>query len=148
MTAGSVAATERLLDLLESGDGAGLASMLDDDVTWTIPMSSTGRPEDAVRLEGKAAFLARAARLGRITRSARFVERRITATADGTVTFVQTLGDFRTTSGAPYRNTYVFRFDWREGHLLSWEEYANPVAVHQAFPSTHHEPEQPPRRRA
>lgn len=134
MTTESVAATERLLDLLESGDGARLASMLHDEVTWTIPMTSTGRPDDAICVEGKAAFLARAAALGRITRSARFVERRITATSDGSVTFVQAVGDFRTTNGAPYRNTYVFRFDWREGRLLSWEEYANPVAVHRAFP--------------
>ncbi|GAA5085111.1 ketosteroid isomerase-like protein [Thermocatellispora tengchongensis] len=129
-----IAATERFLDLLENGDRAGLTAMLDDDVVWSVPMTATGDPGDVVRVEGKDAFLARVGKLETITRTVRFVDRRISVTADGATTFVQARGDFRTTGGTPYRNTYVFRFDWLRGKLRSWEEYANPIAVHRAFP--------------
>jgi ketosteroid isomerase-like protein len=29
---------------------------------------------------------------------------------------------------------YVFRFDWRNGRIVTWEEYANPVTILRAFP--------------
>ncbi|WP_460523375.1 nuclear transport factor 2 family protein [Flindersiella endophytica] len=51
-------------------------------------------------------------------------------TPDGSAsTFVQTNGDFQTRDGRPYRNVYVFRFDWRGGRMKAWEEYANPVTI-------------------
>ena len=129
-----IAATERFLDLLESGDGKGLIGMLDSEVTWTAPMTATGDPDDAERMEGRDAFLGHMRTLGALIAAARFVDRRVSTTADGGTTFVQTRGDFRTKSGEPYRNTYVFRFDWRAGRILAWEEYANPVTVLRAFP--------------
>ena len=67
-------------------------------------------------------------------RSARFIDRRITVSADGATTFVQARGDFLTTDGRPYRNVYVFRFDWRAGTIVSWEEYANPMTIIRTFP--------------
>lgn len=44
-------------------------------------------------------------------------------------TFVQTNGDFQTRDGRSYRNVYVFRFDWQNGKMAAWEEYANPVTI-------------------
>jgi ketosteroid isomerase-like protein len=67
-------------------------------------------------------------------RSARFTDRRITVSADGATTFVQTRGDFLTTDGRPYRNVYVFRFDWLDDKIVSWEEYANPITILRTFP--------------
>jgi ketosteroid isomerase-like protein len=70
----------------------------------------------------------------RVAQSARFVDRRVSLTRDGMTTFVQTRGDFVTALGRPYRNVYVFRFDWDDDRLRVWEEYANPVAVRRAYP--------------
>jgi ketosteroid isomerase-like protein len=126
--------TQRFLDLLEAGDRPGIDAMLDDDVSWIAPMTATGDAEDAEQVVGKAAFSDRLTALGGMMSSARFVDRRVSATADGTTTFVQTCGDFRTISGRPYRNVYVFRFDWRNGRIVTWEEYANPVTILRAFP--------------
>jgi hypothetical protein len=28
----------------------------------------------------------------------------------------------------------VFRFDWRDGKIISWEEYANPITIIRTFP--------------
>jgi ketosteroid isomerase-like protein len=59
-----------------------------------------------------------------------FADRRVSL-VDGDTTFVQTNGDFLTVDGYAYRNVYVFRFDWRDEKMISWEEYANPVIIRQ-----------------
>jgi ketosteroid isomerase-like protein len=128
------AAANRFLDLLEAGDRSGVEGMLSADVTWTTPMTATGNVDDGERVEGREAFQARASAIGAMMRSTRFVDRRVTTSADGATTFVQTRGDFRSADGRPYRNVYVFRFDWQDGRLAAWEEYANPITILRTFP--------------
>ena len=125
--------TNRFLNLLEAGDRARLAEMLDDQVVWSAPMSS-GSGQDGEPARGREAFGSRLGSIGALMKSAKFIDRRITASADGTTTFVQANGDFVTTEGRPYRNVYVFRFDWRAGTIVSWEEYANPMTIIRTFP--------------
>jgi ketosteroid isomerase-like protein len=125
--------TNRFLNLLEAGNEAGLADILDDQVVWSTPMSS-GEAEDGEPARGREAFGSRLAAIGGLMTSAKFVDRRITASADTATTFVQTRGDFVTADGRPYQNVYVFRFDWRDGKIVSWEEYANPITIIRAFP--------------
>lgn len=125
--------TGRFLDLLEAGDQAGIAELLDDDVVWSAPMSVSGS-EESEPAHGRAAFGSRLGSIAAVMQSARFTRRRITASADNATTFVQASGDFVTVAGQPYRNVYVFRFDWRDGRIVSWEEYANPMAIIRAFP--------------
>jgi ketosteroid isomerase-like protein len=133
------AATNRFLDLLEAGDRAGVGGMLHPDVVWSALMTASGEAGDAERVEGLAAFQGRVNSIGALHRSARFADRRITTSADGLTTFVQTQGDFRTTDGRPYRNVYVFRFDWLDGRIVSWEEYANPITILRTFPDVYAE---------
>ena len=132
-TAELVDQTSRFLDLLEAGNQAGMADMLDDQVVWSAPMSA-GPTEDSEPARGREAFGSRLGSISELMRSARFIDRRITASADKVTTFVQARGDFVTVDGRPYRNVYVFRFDWREGKIVSWEEYANPITILRAFP--------------
>jgi len=131
------AATNRFLDLLEDGDSRGVGAMLSAHVTWSAPMTATGNVDDAERTEGREAFQARLSSIGALMQSARFVDRRVTTSADGTTTFVQTRGDFRSADGSPYRNVYVFRFDWQDGKIVAWEEYANPITILRAFPDVY-----------
>lgn len=132
-TAELVDQTNRFLDLLEAGDRAGMAEILDEQVVWSAPMSSGGA-EDGEPARGRKAFGSRLGSISGLMRSARFIDRRITASANQTTTFVQAKGDFVTAAGRPYRNVYVFRFDWRDDKIVSWEEYANPITIIQAFP--------------
>jgi ketosteroid isomerase-like protein len=132
-TAELVDRANRFLDLLEAGDQAGIAEMLDDQVVWSAPMSFSGAG-DGEPARGRKAFGSRLGSIMGLMRSARFIDRRITASADEITTFVQAKGDFVTTDGRPYQNVYVFRFDWRDGKIVSWEEYANPVTIIRAFP--------------
>jgi len=132
-TAELVDQTNRFLDLLEAGNQAGMADMLDDQVVWSAPMSA-GPTEDSEPARGREAFGSRLGSISELMRSARFTDRRITASADTATTFVQARGDFVTVDGRPYQNVYVFRFDWREGKIVSWEEYANPITILRTFP--------------
>jgi ketosteroid isomerase-like protein len=124
--------TNHFLDLLESGNRAGLADLLDDQVVWSAPMS--GADGDSAPARGLEAFVSRLGSIGGLMRSARFTDRRVTVSADEATSFVQARGDFVTADGRPYRNTYVFRFDWHDGKVVSWEEYANPIAIIATFP--------------
>ena len=132
-TAERVDQTNHFLDLLEAGDRAGVAGMLDDEVVWSAPMSA-GNGGDSEPARGREAFGSRLSSISGLNRSARFTDRRITASADQSTTFVQTTGDFVTAAGRSYRNVYVFRFDWRDGRIVAWEEYANPLTIIRAFP--------------
>lgn len=124
----------RFLDVLETANWRATAEMLDEDVAWSTPMSFSGEPEDAEPARGRQAFESRLGAIGGLMRSARFADRRITVSADGATTFVQTRGDFVATDGRPYRNVYVFRFDWQDDKIVSWEEYANPLTILRTFP--------------
>ena len=97
-------------------------------------MSFSGNAEDAGPAQGRDAFGSHLGSISGLMRSARFIDRRITVSADRATIFVQTRGDFLTLDSRPYRNVYVFRFDWRDGKIVSWEEYANPMAIIRAFP--------------
>jgi len=132
-TAELVDQTNRFLDILEAPDQAGMAAILDTQVGWGTPMSAGGAG-DGEPARGREAFASRLGSISGLMRSARFTDRRITASADNTTTFVQAKGDFVTADGRPYQNVYVFRFDWRDGKIISWEEYANPITIIQAFP--------------
>jgi ketosteroid isomerase-like protein len=125
--------TNRFLNAMETADVEVLAAMLDDDVTWTAPMSASGG-QDIEAVHGLDAFGARMMEIGGLMQSAKFVDRRITVSLDGTTSFVQSNGDFVTVDGRPYRNVYVFRFDWVEDKIVAWEEYANPVTIVKTFP--------------
>ncbi|HUC25152.1 MAG TPA: nuclear transport factor 2 family protein [Streptosporangiaceae bacterium] len=133
-TAELVDQTDRFLDLLEAGNRAGMADMLDDQVVWSAPMSFSGAAEDSEPARGREAFGSRLGSISELMRSARFIDRRITASTDASTTFVQARGDFVTVAGRPYQNVYVFRFDWRDGKIVSWEEYANPITIIRTFP--------------
>jgi ketosteroid isomerase-like protein len=133
LTADLVEQTNQLLNLLEAGDQAGLGDILDDHVVWSTPMSFSG-DGDGEPARGRKAFGSRLAAIGGLMRSAKFIDRRVTASADNATTFVQTRGDFVTSDGRPYQNVYVFRFDWRDDKIVSWEEYANPITILRTFP--------------
>ena len=126
--------TNRFLDGLETGNRPAVAELLDAEVVWSTPMSASGDADDDEPARGREAVGSRLGEIGAMMRSARFGDRRITVSADGGTTFVQTRGEFRTADDRPYRNVYVFRLDWRDDKIVSWEEYANPVTILRTFP--------------
>ncbi|MCF6473049.1 nuclear transport factor 2 family protein [Nonomuraea sp. MG754425] len=125
--------TRALVAAFEHEDVAAVSAMLRDDSTFAIPLSFTGRKEDAARFTGRAEVLGYVksafATMGRID----FVDVKVSVIAGGKTSFVEAEGDFTTADGRPYRNVYVYRFDWRGGRMANGLEYANPITFCNTF---------------
>jgi ketosteroid isomerase-like protein len=74
--------TNRFLDLLERSDHTGMVEMLDDEVVWSTPMSSSDNAEDDDPVRGREAFESHLGSIGALMKSAKFTDRRITVSAD------------------------------------------------------------------
>ena len=125
--------TNRFLDAIEAANVGVIVDLLDPDVTWTAHVPTSGGIEPAV-VQGLEAFGAHMMEIGGLMQSVRFGDRRITVSADGATAFVQSIGNFTTKDNLAYRNVYVFRFDWADQRIISWEEYANPIIILRTFP--------------
>ncbi|MBL7509062.1 nuclear transport factor 2 family protein [Frankia sp. CNm7] len=121
--------TRGFLDAFERRDLDWISGLLAPDVTLVQPMSFDGSQQPAIRFAGKEQvvgyFRQVFAGMGTIS----FVDRRITVAAGGDTVIVQANGNFTTAAGSPYRNVYLFRFDWRDGRIAAGEEYANPITA-------------------
>ncbi|QBI56510.1 nuclear transport factor 2 family protein [Streptomonospora litoralis] len=127
------ARTRAFLAALERKDVAELERSLHPQATLTIALSLTGAPEAAGHFAGKAEVLGYLRGITEGMDRIAFTDVRVSATAAGDTTFVQTTGAFTTADGRPYNNVYVMRLDWREGLLAHVDEYGNPVTYTSVF---------------
>jgi ketosteroid isomerase-like protein len=125
--------THQFLRAFERRDLAAVTSMLRADATLVHPITFSGGQEPEARFVGREQvlgyFRGAFALMGRVD----FRSERVSVADRGRTSFVQTLGDFTTADGRPYRNVYLFRLDWRSGRIASGEEYYNPVTFSQTF---------------
>ncbi|TDD47241.1 nuclear transport factor 2 family protein [Nonomuraea terrae] len=132
-----VAETERrtraLIGAFERKDLAVVSALLADDSTLTLPLSFSGRTEDAARFTGREEVLGYARNAFTITGRIRFANVRISVADGGRTSFVRADGDFTTADGRPYRNVYVYSFEWRGGRTVDGAEYGNPVTFSATF---------------
>ena len=119
----------RFLDAMEHEDVMTIAGMLDEEIIWSTPMFPGDGP-----VRGIDALGAKMMEIGGLMQKVKFADRRVTVSADGSTTFVQTTGDFVSNEGKAYQNVYVFRFDWRDGKIVTWEEYADYLTILRTFP--------------
>jgi ketosteroid isomerase-like protein len=120
--------TVRFLDALERRDIDAAEELMAPDVTWVLRMMTDGAQEPHV-ISGRDQVVARLSEIVSWFERVAFADRRVSRVEGTPATFVQADGDFQTTDGRAYRNVYVFRFDWQDGKIRSWEEYANPVTI-------------------
>ena len=125
--------TRAFLAAFERKDLNAVSERIDDDATFTIPLSFSGAPGPAGYFAGKEQILGYVNNVVTRFQSIRFTDVRISVTAHGKTSFVQAKGDFTTADGRPYRNVYVYRFDWRDGRMVHTDEYANPVTLCNTF---------------
>jgi ketosteroid isomerase-like protein len=117
-------------------DPQGLAEVLSPDVFYEMPFSETGSTEPGAhrRYVGRdevIGFWLRTASAGTKNLGADEVE--LSITADGGRIFIEQRGNMVTADGKPYRNRYVFRFDFESGRIKSAREYYNPIISAYAF---------------
>ena len=125
--------TQRFLRAFERRDLRAVAALVDARATLVHPITFSGEQAPEARFVGRDQVLGyfRAAfeLMGRID----FVRERMSVVAGGRTSFVQADGNFTTADGRPYRNVYLLRFDWRDGRIVSGEEYYNPVTFSETF---------------
>jgi ketosteroid isomerase-like protein len=124
--------TRRFLTAFAEQDFATLADLFDPDVTVVNLITLDGSQEPRPPHQGRDAAVAYFRQIDGMMPEREMRDLRVTAAGD--TVFVQFNGDFRTAEGRPYRNVYVFRMDWRDGRLVSLEEYGNPITFINAFP--------------
>jgi ketosteroid isomerase-like protein len=120
---------ETFFEALEKRDIALIEPHLTNDVVEIIPFSNTGTTEPFYTFTGKAQVMGYLDTI--VTNFSRVVlNNRRYAVADAeTSVFVQAEGDLvQAGTDAPYLNTYVFKFEIRNGQIAHIDEYANPIA--------------------
>lgn len=120
--------TTRFMNALERQDLDAVAELLAPDVTWTLRMTMDGSQRPSL-VQGREQVTAKLREITSQFDRVAFTDQRVSLVEGGTTAFVQVNGDFHTVDGRAYRNVYVFRFDWRDGKMSAWEEYANPVTI-------------------
>jgi ketosteroid isomerase-like protein len=128
--------TRRFLAAMAEHDFATLADLFDPDVTVVNLMTLDGSQDSQRPHRGRDQAAAYFRQVDELMPQRELRDLRVTTAGD--TVFVQFNGDFRTADGRPYRNVYVFRFDWRDGRITSLEEYGNPITFINTFPELVH----------
>ncbi len=119
----------------EQRDLATLSTLLAPAATLVYPFTSYGTDDPETRYTGEEQVLAYFRQVFTVMGRIKFVDEKLSVVAVGQTSFLQANGDFTTVDGRPYRNVYVFRLDWNHGHVVSIEEYADPIKYSNTFPN-------------
>jgi ketosteroid isomerase-like protein len=107
------------------GNGRPFLEALADDVRWTVmgetAWSGPYRGKETI-LSKLIGPLRRALESPIKTHAVRFI-------AEGDFVCVQARGDNTTRSGEPYRNTYCFVFEFKDGEVRAITEYADTALI-------------------
>ena len=126
-----VGVVRRALDAAEAGDGEAYLACLADDVVVEVPYAAA---ESGTRLDkaGIAGLMTGLIFKTFATRS--FIIDRAMATADGATLAIEYHSEMRSRVGdVAYNNRYVGVFEFRDGLITLWREYANPLTFEAAM---------------
>lgn len=126
----AAARTAAFFAALERQDEDALRGLFAPSVRWENPMAISGNNDDnRTPLTGRDAVLDNFRSLQSLITTVRFTDLRITVANGGRTSVAEVRGDMTTAAGQPYRNVYVFRFDWLGGRIVAGAEYANPMTI-------------------
>jgi ketosteroid isomerase-like protein len=124
----NLAAIERALAALSKGDMAGYLAPFAEDAVFQLPFA-----DPPVRLNGKQAI---EAQMGPALEMLEFQldMTKVYECADRDVLVLEYTNQGRvTTTGKPYRNSYIAIARFRDGRISSLREYFNPMEVARAL---------------
>ncbi|ACU38328.1 nuclear transport factor 2 family protein [Actinosynnema mirum] len=114
-------------------DLAPVAAVLADDVVHVLTHSLSGAPEPQAVLTGKDEVLGFLRTVLDLFSRTRVEDLEVFETVGRDVVFASARGDFtHAASGAPYRNDYLYRFDFTGDRITWFAEHGNPVAFAKA----------------
>jgi ketosteroid isomerase-like protein len=116
---------EYLFSETAKGNGRPFLEALAEEAQWTLlgttPWAGTYRGKEMI-LNHLIGPLRRALESPIKTHAVRFI-------AEGDFVCVQARGDNTTRSGEPYRNTYCFVFEFKDGEIRAITEYADTALI-------------------
>ena len=115
---------EQFLNALTTRDVDQVMPLWDEDGVMEFPFVPEGSPNrfeglDAIRTTLASAFVQRP--------KMSFFDVRAHQAADPNLAFVEFKGDMTLQSGAPYNNTYIAKVEARDGKLIHFKEFFNPL---------------------
>ena len=115
---------ERFLDGLTTRDVDQVMPLWNEDGVMEFPFVPEGSPNtfkgvEAIRTTLASAFVQRP-KMG-------FFDVKAYQAADPNLAFVEFKGDMTLQSGAPYNNTYIAKVEARDGKLVHFKEFFNPL---------------------
>jgi len=132
----NVAKVKAVFAAFEKRDITGIPELIDETASLVIPFTPSGKtdPEAMTRFNGKQAVLRYFDDVLANFKQIRFYDLELTESKDGNTIFVEVKSDFvAARNDAPYRNIYVFRFDFANGKVARVLEHANPVPAAELF---------------
>jgi ketosteroid isomerase-like protein len=115
------------LTALQAKDKDGILAILAEDFVLEVPFDVQGANDASQNWSGLEAAAANYEAAFREIEDLVYRDLDVTPAADGTVAFVETVGDMQMANGRPYKNRYIFRFDVRDGKIRRIREYLNPI---------------------
>jgi ketosteroid isomerase-like protein len=129
----AVVVAQRLIDALERRDPDGVIALLHDDVVLELPYPIlAGENTTGTRRQTGKAVHAYLHDSKALTARNKFNNVIWRLTGDGVAMF-QADGDCTLSDGRPYLNHYLFLFELKDGKVVRWVEYMNPVTAARAF---------------
>jgi ketosteroid isomerase-like protein len=123
------------LDALQRQDVAALGALVTEDFLLEVPFDAAGTndPRNALSWHGRADYLTNYCAIFPRIAVHRIKDIVVRPTTDPAIVYAEALGDMTLVDGTPYRNRYVFRFDFRDGKICALKEFCNPVTAAIAF---------------
>jgi uncharacterized protein len=121
------------IDALEAKDKEAILSMLADDFVMEMPFDTAGTNDLSNSWGGiETASVTYEENFAQVD-FVRFADVEIFPARDPTVAFAEARGVVTTSSGRPYENRYVLRFEALDGRITRIREYLNPVTAAISF---------------
>jgi ketosteroid isomerase-like protein len=111
----------------ERGDFAALTALFADDIVYTFPLNAEGTQKPWIVYNGKKETNDYQEATFKRFSQLRMLNKRMTVSHDGSVVFLESIGDYIAADGRPYKNVYVFKFVIKNRLIAEVSEYANPI---------------------
>jgi ketosteroid isomerase-like protein len=123
------------LDALQRQDSATLGGLVTDDFVLEVPFDAAGTndPRNALSWHGREDYLTNYCAIFPRIAVHRINNIVVRPTIDPDIVYAEAMGDMTLVDGTPYKNLYVFRFDFRGGRICRLQEFCNPVTAAVAF---------------
>jgi ketosteroid isomerase-like protein len=121
------------LTRMEQKDTDGMLALLTNDSVMECVLGLDGDNAPRRFWDGMAGARDHYHRAFDAVESIEFTDVVINQTLDPDLVFAESLGSMTMSSGRPYDNRYVFRFELRDGKIATLREYCNPVTAAISF---------------